>query len=97
MELLVGALEEAELAGKLPLFAREEGDVEAGDAEPVGHLHRGLEQHRLALDLTFAGADEEALARDGRERDRGLKLRIIAAAGALIGIGPAMVEDIFAL
>ena len=49
MELLVGALEEAELAGKLPFVAREEGDVQRGDAEPVGDLHSGLQQQRLAL------------------------------------------------
>ena len=82
MELLVGALEEAELAGKLPLLLGEEGDVQAGDAEPVSHLHRRLKQDRLALGLAFARAHEQTLAGDRREGDRGLELRIIVAAGA---------------
>src|SRR5690606_22365609 len=32
-----------------------------------------------------------------RERHRRLQLRIVTAAGALEGVGPAMVEDVFAL
>ena len=51
VELLVVALEEAELAGKLPFLARGEGDVQRGGAEPVGQRRRGLEQERLALAL----------------------------------------------
>ena len=97
MELLVGPLQQAHLAGELPFAAREEGDMQGGDAEPVGHLHGGLEQQRFSLARVVAGADEEPLAGDRREGDRGLQLRIIAAAGAQIGVGPAMVEDIFAL
>ena len=33
----------------------------------------------------------------GREGHGGLQLRIVAAAGALIGVGPGMVEDILAI
>ena len=97
VELLVGPLEEAELAGKLPFLAREEGDVQRGDAEPVGDLNRGLQQDRFALALLRAGPDQQALAGDRREGDGGLQLRIIAAAGALIGVGPAMIEHVLAL
>ena len=71
--------------------------MEGGDAEPVGHLHGGLEQQRFSLARVVAGADEEPLAGDRREGNRGLQLRIIAAAGAQISVGPAMIEDIFAL
>ena len=42
-------------------------------------------------------ADQQARAGDRRERHRALQLWIIAAAGALECVGPAMVEDIFAL
>ena len=42
MELLVGALEETQLAGKLPFVARGEGDMQRGHAEPVGDLRGGL-------------------------------------------------------
>ena len=42
MELLVGALEQTHLAGKLPFVARGEGDMQRGNAEPVGDLHGGL-------------------------------------------------------
>ena len=49
VELLVGPLEQADVAGKLPFLAGEEGDVQRGDAEPVGDLHGRLQQDGLAL------------------------------------------------
>ncbi len=97
VELLVGPLEEADVAGELPFLAREEGDVQRRDAEPVGDLDRGLQQDRFALALVHAGGHEQAPARDRREGDGGLKLGIIAAAGAHIGVGPAMIEDVLSL
>src|SRR3990170_4594905 len=49
MELLVGPLEEADVAGVLPFLAREEGDMQRRDAETVGDLETGLQQDRFAL------------------------------------------------
>ena len=43
-----------------------------------------------------AGAGEQARAGHRRERHRHLQLGVIVAAGALEGLGPAVVEDIFA-
>ena len=48
----------------------------------------------LAID---AVADQQARPGRRREGNRGLQFRIIAAAGALIGVGPAAVEHVFAL
>ena len=48
----------------------------------------------LAVDVA---ADQQARSGGGRKRHRGLQLWIIAATGALIGVGPAAVEDVFAL
>src|SRR6476646_5843337 len=97
VELLIGAFEEAEFAAELPFLLGEKGDVQAGDAEPGADLHSRLEQERLALAFALAGTHQQAPARDGSERDRDLELRIIVAAGACIGVGPAMVEHVFAL
>src|SRR6185503_8198078 len=44
-----------------------------------------------------AGAGEQARAGHRRERYRRLELGIVAAAGALEGLCPAVVEDVFAL
>ena len=48
----------------------------------------------LAVD---AAADQEARAGGRGEGNRGLQLRVIAAAGPFIGIGPTAVEHVFAL
>ena len=42
-------------------------------------------------------ADQQARAGRRRKGNRGLQFRIIASAGAFIGIGPAAVEHVFAL
>ena len=57
----------------------------------------GLQQERLALGSARSVAHEQARAGDRREGHGGLQLRIIVAAGALIGVGPGMVEDILAV
>ncbi len=43
------------------------------------------------------GPHQKAAPVRRRERHRHLQLRIVVAAGALIGLGPAVVEDVFAL
>ena len=97
MELLVVALEEAERARKLPFLARGEGDVQRGGLEPVGQRRRGLQQERLALGPVRAIAHQQPPTRNRREGHGGLQLRIVAAAGALIGVGPGVIENIFAV
>jgi hypothetical protein len=97
VELLVGAFKQAQLAGKLPFLAREEGEVQRGHAEPIGDLYCRLEQKRFAFGFGFARPHQQALARHRREGDGGLQLRVIAPTGAQISVRPAMIEDIFAL
>ena len=41
--------------------------------------------------------DQQPRTGNGRERHRDLELRIVAPAGALVGVGPAVVEDVLAL
>src|SRR5208282_5867591 len=96
MELLALALEEAGRAECEPLLLGREGDVERGDAEPPRHLdHAGDE--RLARAGRGRGVDEQARPGDRREGDRDLQLGVIAPAGALVRLGPAVIEDIFAV
>ena len=51
---------------------------------------------RAVLVGVRAGPDQQAPAGHRREGHRRLELGIVAPAGALIGVGPAMVEDVFA-
>ena len=39
-----------------------------------------------------AGPDQQARAGRGRERDRRDQLRVVAAAGTLVGVGPTPIE-----
>ncbi len=70
-------------------------------------MHRGGLAHPAKLDQAGGEAlahrvgararrDQQPPSRGGRERHRHLEFRIIAAAGALIGVGPAGVEHVFA-
>jgi hypothetical protein len=45
----------------------------------------------------LARSDEQPAALRGGERHRDLELRIVIAAGAFVGLGPAVVEYVFAL
>jgi hypothetical protein len=96
VELLIGALQEAELAGEFPFCAREERNVQRRQVEPLGELDCCLEHDRLALYCVCARPHQESFAGDRREGHRRLELRIVAAAAARVGVGPAVVEDIFA-
>jgi hypothetical protein len=97
VELLVVALEEAERARKLPFLARREGDVQRGGVEPVGQRRRSPQQERLALGPVGALAYQQPPTCNRREGHGGLQLRVVAAGGALIGVGPGVIEDIFAV
>ncbi len=96
VKLLIVALEEAALAEQRPFRFRHEGDVRRGRLAQPAELdkalgERGFRQHRLR-----ARRDQQAAAGRRGERHRDLELGIIAAAGALIGVGPAGIEDVFA-
>src|SRR6185437_3997714 len=54
-------------------------------------------ERALHLRRERAGAGEQARPGDRRERHSDLELRIVIAAGALEGVGPAVIEHVFAL
>src|SRR5689334_15273363 len=97
MELLVGALQIA-LAGKQTRFVLgQERDVDRRDVALVAERDQAGRERFLHRGGLRTGPREEARAGRRRERHADLELRVVAAPGALIGIGPAMVEDILAL
>lgn len=63
-------------------------------ARQTGQRARQAVAHGVAIG---AGPREKPRAGDGRERHAGLQLRVITPARVLIGLRPAVVENIFAL
>jgi hypothetical protein len=96
MELLMGALEEAALAQQFPFRRGGEGDVDRGRVRaPADVDQRVGEGGPNGLRLRPRARQQPAAGR-GRERHGHLELWIVAAASALIGFGPAVIEDVFA-
>jgi len=96
MELLIGPPKKAVLAEQPAFLVGRER-----------HMHRGGLVNPAQLDETGdervadpvgirARADQQATAGRRGERDRHLNLGIILPAGALVGLGPALVEYVFA-
>ena len=96
VKLLIVAPEKAALAEQRPLRFRHEGNVRRGCLAQPAQLHQALSERGFRDRRMRAGGDQQAAAGRRRERHRDLQLRIIAAAGALIGVGPAGIEDVFA-
>ena len=98
MELLVGALQKAVRRRAAPIPAPVRKVTCADDAScAAAELGRAASASAAAHGLRQrARAHQQAAAGRRRERHRDLELRIIAAAGALIGLGPAAVEHVFA-
>ena len=96
VELLVGALQEAALAERAPFGFGQEGDVGRRQIIVLGDLGERLRQAPAHGVGELAGPGEQARAGHRRERHRHLELGVIVAAGALEGLGPAVVEDVFA-
>ena len=96
VELLVVALQEAALAEQAPFRLGQEGDVRRRQLVCRGDLDQGIGKGAAHGLRQRAGADEQARAGHRRERHRHLQFGVIVAAGVLEGLGPAMVEDVFA-
>ncbi len=96
MELLVGALQEAALAEEAPFRLGQEGDVGRRQLAGGGDLDQGIGKAATHGLRQRTGAGEQARPGHRGERHRHLQLGVIVAAGALEGLRPAMVEDIFA-
>ena len=65
--------------------------------QPLTERHGPAEQGALGDHRINIGPNHHAWPGHRREGRGTLKLGIVAATGAVIGIGPRMVEDIFAL
>ncbi len=93
VELGAGAHQPSRCLEPVQLRRLDKGHVRRGEPVLVGHgLDRGDQRRRKRF-----VAQQQPRPGDGRERHRNLQLGIILPARLLPGIGPAMVEDIFAL
>ncbi len=96
MELLVVTLQESALAERAPFRLGEEGDVRRGQVAGGGDLDEGIRQSAADGLRQRSRAGEQAGAGHRGEWHRHLELGVIVAAGVLEGLGPAVVEDVFA-
>ena len=96
VELLVGALEEAVPAEQVPFGFRRERDVHRRRLAHARQFDQACRQRLADRVGGLARGDEQPPSGRGRERHRHLQLGVIAAAGALVGLGPAGVEHVFA-
>ena len=96
MELLVVALQEAAFAEQAPFRLGQEGDVRRRQLVSRGDLDQGIGKAAAHGLRQRAGAHEQAWAGHRREWHRHLQFGVIVAAGMLEGLGPAVVEDVFA-
>src|SRR5215469_6148724 len=97
MVLGIGTLEKSQLAERIPLVLRGKCDMPGRDAELLHGLDGGGGEMRMRLAFRKVRPHKHAPPCDGSERDGGLKLGIITPACTLIGLGPGMVEDVFAI
>jgi len=96
MELLAHPLEEPGVEEGLGVGVLGEMDVQRRDPALAGELDEAGESASPWCQAGRRGAPARA-ARDGGERASAERLRVINGAAALIGVGPAMVEDVFAV
>jgi len=87
----------AAFAEALPVGLAAEGGMNRADAVVAGDLGHHVDHGVADARGVGAGPREKARARHRREGNRDLQLGIVAAAGALEGLSPAVIEDIFAL
>src|ERR1700689_3161013 len=96
MELPSQALKKTRLGEQIVFRLGRKGHMQRRDFRSLADLdHRRRQQPRRIRGRV--GADQQPIPGHRRERHRHLELGIIAAAGALIGFGPAVIEHIFAV
>ena len=96
MELLAGANQKPGASQPLGILDRREGEMDGRRLGLSAQSAQACDQ-RVARALGRVGGDQEPASGDWRERHGHLELGIIVAAGALVGVGPGVVEDILAL
>src|SRR5690606_31974753 len=96
MELAALARDESRALEQRALLVDRKQHVQRRCPRLGGELAGGIEQVLCDGGNVGSGRNEYALARRGRERHCRDELRIIPAAAALVGVGPAPVEHEFA-
>jgi hypothetical protein len=95
VKLLVGAMQKALFGEEFALGLRHERDVHGGRLMAPAQLNQAGGQPGANV-RRLPRRHQQASPRCRRKRHRDLKLRIIRAAGALVGLGPAAVEHVLA-
>ena len=90
MELLVGALQEAEFAEEAVFVFGRKRDVYAGRAVDPAKLDEPADQSLARIARVRTGPHQEPAAGRRRERYRDLQFRIVVAAGMGVGLRPAL-------
>src|SRR5271165_7099710 len=96
MELLMRALEIAVRAEQLPFGLGWKGNVHGGCGGAPANVDQCVGQHCTHGLGCSSGPHQKSAAGYRREWNGNLQLWIVASTGALIGFGPAVIEDIFA-
>ena len=96
MELLVGALEIATPPEQVPFRLGEEGDIHGRRIRAPADVDERIAKGSAQRFGVRPRQRQQAPAGRRREGHGNLKLGIIPPAGALVGLSPAVVEDIFA-
>src|SRR5438105_6821662 len=81
----------------MPFGFGQKSYVRRGGFAAPAHFAESLRQRVLDERQIGAWPQQQTPSRRRSERDRNLELRIVASTGALVGICPAVVEDIFTL
>ena len=97
VELHPRAPQEPGVAHQVELGLGGEGDVQRGGAGPPAERDAGAEQSRPHGAGLRAFRRQQARPRHRREGNGNLELRVVAAAGPLERLGPAVIEDVFAV
>src|SRR5262249_20439180 len=96
MKLLVHALQKAPFAERAPFLFGQERDVCRREIARSGYFDERVGERSTDRVSYRARGREQARPGHGRKWNRDLALWIVAAPGAFKGLGPAMVENVFA-
>src|SRR6478752_6209758 len=96
MKLLVRALQKAPVAERAPFLFGQERDVRGRQIARSGYFDKRVGESSTDRVSYRAGGRKQARPGHRGKWNRDLEFRIVVAPGALKGLGPAMVENVFA-
>src|SRR5215471_15251122 len=96
MKLLVRALQKAPFTERAPFLFGQERDVRGRQIARSGYFDKRVGESSTDRVSCRAGGREQARPSHRCKWNRDLEFRIVVAPGALKGLGPAMVENVFA-